>query len=466
MFSDNLLFPTDLLDRHYNVKLPDMKKALSMFGITNASISYSIGPVVITYYIKLEFDRLEKESINQISDPTKWAKILNVRAVRMIPSEFGILSLEIPHNNHHTISLKEVIGSEVFINSNDKLPIALGVNPEGNPVVIDLAKTPHLLIGGGTGAGKSVCINTILISLLSRFDEKQLKLILIAPKIVELSPYNDIPHLITPVITDMKKAVQALKWCVDEIERRYQLLSLWEVRNIESYNQKITRLNVEGIAKEAFTPLNYFVVVVDEFSDLMMASGKHIQEYIMHIAQKARAVGIHLILTTQHFTTDVITGVIKANIPSRIAFTTTTEGDSRAILGECGAETLLGSGDMLYAEAGSPDLTRIHGAFVSDEEITAITDFLRICGKSQQYPENIFTKEVSSSIKSISESDPLFDMICKFVIETGTTSTTAIQRKFSLSFNRVTCIMEQLEADGIVSEPLKLGKRELLITKN
>ena len=331
MFSDNLLFPTDLLDRHYNVKLPDMKKALSMFGITNASISYSIGPVVITYYIKLEFDRLEKESINQISDPTKWAKILNVRAVRMIPSEFGILSLEIPHNNHHTISLKEVIGSEVFINSNDKLPIALGVNPEGNPVVIDLAKTPHLLIGGGTGAGKSVCINTILISLLSRFDEKQLKLILIAPKIVELSPYNDIPHLITPVITDMKKAVQALKWCVDEIERRYQLLSLWEVRNIESYNQKITRLNVEGIAKEAFTPLNYFVVVVDEFSDLMMASGKHIQEYIMHIAQKARAVGIHLILTTQHFTTDVITGVIKANIPSRIAFTTPTEGDSRAI---------------------------------------------------------------------------------------------------------------------------------------
>ena len=204
MFSDNLLFPTDLLDRHYNVKLPDMKKALSMFGITNANISYSIGPVVITYYIKLEFDRLEKESINQISDLTKWAKILNVRAVRMIPSEFGILSLEIPHNNHHTISLKEVIGSEVFINSNDKLPIALGVNPEGNPVVIDLAKTPHLLIGGGTGAGKSVCINTILISLLSRFDEKQLKLILIAPKIVELSPYNDIPHLITPVITDIK----------------------------------------------------------------------------------------------------------------------------------------------------------------------------------------------------------------------------------------------------------------------
>ncbi len=464
MFSDNLLFPTDLLDRHYNVKFPDMKKALSMFGITNANISYSIGPVVITYYIKLEFDRLEKESINQISDPTKWAKILNVRAVRMIPSEFGILSLEIPHNNHHTISLKEVIGSEVFINSNDKLPIALGVNPEGNPVIIDLAKTPHLLIGGGTGAGKSVCINTILISLLSRFDEKQLKLILIAPKIVELSPYNDIPHLITPVITDMKKAVQALKWCVDEIERRYQLLSLWEVRNIESYNQKITRLNVEGIAKEAFTPLNYFVVVVDEFSDLMMASGKHIEEYIMHIAQKARAVGIHLILTTQHFTTDVITGVIKANIPSRIAFTTTTEGDSRAILGERGAETLLGSGDMLYAEAGSPDLTRIHGAFVSDEEITAITDFLRICGKSQQYPENIFTEEVFSPVKT--ELDPLFDIVRKWVIETQTISISAIQRKFNLSFSRAAHIMDQLETEGIVSELSKLGKRQLLITEN
>lgn len=463
MFSDNLLFPTDLLDRHYNVKLPDMKKALSMFGITNANISYSIGPVVITYYIKLEFDRLEKESINQISDPTKWAKILNVRAVRMIPSEFGILSLEIPHNNHHTISLKEVIGSEVFINSNDKLPIALGVNPEGNPVVIDLAKTPHLLIGGGTGAGKSVCINTILISLLSRFDEKQLKLILIAPKIVELSPYNDIPHLITPVITDMKKAVQALKWCVDEIERRYQLLSLWEVRNIESYNQKICRLNAEGIAKDTFSPLPYIVIVIDEFANLMLTSGQQTEECIVRIAHKARAVGIHLILATQRPASDVITGVIRANIPSRIAFTVTSAVDSCTILDQRGAETLLGRGDMLYSGSGSPDLTRIHGAFISNEEIVAITDFWRLCGQTQ-YQENIFTEEVFSPVKT--ELDPLFDIVRKWVIETQTISISAIQRKFNLSFSRAAHIMDQLETEGIVSELSKLGKRQLLITEN
>ena len=381
----------------------------------------------------------------------------------MNPSEFGILSLEIPHNNHHTISLKEVIGSEVFINSNDKLPIALGVNPEGNPVVIDLAKTPHLLIGGGTGAGKSVCINTILISLLSRFDENQLKLILIAPKIVELSPYNDIPHLITPVITDMKKAVQALKWCVDEIERRYQLLSLWEVRNIESYNQKICRLNAEGIAKDTFSPLPYIVIVIDEFANLMLTSGQQTEECIVRIAHKARAVGIHLILATQRPASDVITGVIRANIPSRIAFTVTSAVDSCTILDQRGAETLLGRGDMLYSGSGSPDLTRIHGAFISDEEIVAITDFWRLCGQTQ-YQENIFTEEVFSPVKT--ELDPLFDIVRKWVIETQTISISAIQRKFNLSFSRAAHIMVQLETEGIVSELSKLGKRQLLITEN
>ena len=463
MFSNNLLLPIEFLTKHYNAQLPDVDGVLSTFGIANAKISYDIGPVVTTYNIKLELESLEKNIINQLSDPTKWAELLNVHAVRMIPDGFGTLSLEIPHHNRHTISFKDVICSEAFLDSNAKLPVALGVDTKGEPVVIDLAKTPHLLIGGQTGAGKSVCINTILISLLSKLDETQLKLMLIDPKVVELSPYNDIPHLITPVVTNIHKAVQALQWSVGEIERRYQLLSLWEVRNIESYNQKICRLNAEGIAKDTFSPLPYIVIVIDEFANLMLTSGQQTEECIVRIAHKARAVGIHLILATQRPASNVITGVIRANIPSRIAFTVTSAVDSCTILDQRGAETLLGRGDVLYSGSGSPDLTRIHGAFISDEEIVAITDLWRLCGQTQ-YQENIFTEEVFSPVKT--ELDPLFDIVRKWVIETQTISIAAIQRKFNLSFSRAAHIMDQLETEGIVSELSKLGKRQLLITEN
>lgn len=462
MFSNNLLLPIEFLTKHYNAQLPDVDGVLSTFGIANAKISYDIGPVVTTYNIKLELESLEKNIINQLSDPTKWAELLNVHAVRMIPDGFGMLSLEIPHHNRHTISFKDVICSEAFLDSNAKLPVALGVDTKGEPVVIDLAKTPHLLIGGQTGAGKSVCINTILISLLSKLDETQLKLMLIDPKVVELSPYNDIPHLITPVVTNIHKAVQALQWSVSEIERRYQLLSLWEVRNIESYNQKICRLNAEGIAKDTFSPLPYIVIVIDEFANLMLTSGQQTEECIVRIAHKARAVGIHLILATQRPASNVITGVIRANIPSRIAFTVTSAVDSCTILDQRGAETLLGRGDVLYSGSGSPDLTRIHGAFISDEEIVAITDLWRLCGQTQ-YQENIFIEEVFSPVKT--ELDPLFDIMRKWVIETQTISISAIQRKFNLSFSRAAHIMDQLETEGIVSE-LSMGKRQLLITEN
>ena len=463
MFSNNLLLPIEFLTKHYNAQLPDVDGVLSTFGIANAKISYDIGPVITTYNIKLELESLEKNIINQLSDPTKWAELLNVHAVRMIPDGFGTLSLEIPHHNRHTISFKDVICSEAVLDINAKLPVDLGDYTKGEPVVIDLAKTPHLLIGGQTGAGKSVCINTILISLLSKLDETQLKLMLIDPKVVELSPYNDIPHLITPVVTNIHKAVQALQWSVDEIERRYQLLSLWEVRNIESYNQKICRLNAEGIAKDTFSPLPYIVIVIDEFANLMLTSGQQTEECIVRIAHKARAVGIHLILATQRPASDVITGVIRANIPSRIAFTVTSAVDSCTILDQRGAETLLGRGDVLYSGSGSPDLTRIHGAFISDEEMVAITDFWRLCGQTQ-YQENIFTEEVFSPVKT--ELDPLFDIVRKWVIETQTISISAIQRKFNLSFSRVAHIMDQLETEGIVSELSKLGKRQLLITEN
>lgn len=463
MFSNNLLLPIEqFLTRHYNVQLPDVKGALSTFGITNAKINYDIGPVVTTYHIELLLDSLERKSINQLLDPIKWAKLLNVRSVRMISNDSNTISLEIPHSHRHIISFKDVICSKAFINSKAKLPIVLGVDTKGEPVVIDLAKTPHLLVGGSTGTGKSMCINTILIGLLSKLDATQLKLILIDPKVVELSSYNDISHLITPVITDMHKAVQALLWCLDEMERRYQLLSSWQVRNIEGYNQKIDRLNAEGISKETFNPLPYIVIVIDEFANLMIVSNKQAEELIISISQKARAVGIHLILATQRPTTDVITDVIKANIPSRIAFTVASDMSSCTILDECGAEKLLGRGDMLYSEAGSSYLTRIHGAFITDEEIMAITDFWRMYGQPQ-YKENIFTKGALSLVQN--ELDPLFDIVRKFVIETESTSISAIQRKFNLNFNRAVHIMDQLAEKGIVSE-LKSGKRQLLITEN
>lgn len=284
------------------------------------------------------------------------------------------------------ISLKEIISSEEFVNNKAKLPVILGINTDGDSVIIDLTKTPHLLIGGTSKSGKSVGINTILTSLLFKFSSDQVRFLLINPKKTELSLYNGIPHLITPVITDMKKAVQAFQWCINEMERRYMLLISKNVRDIESYNQKIQQEK-----DKICTPLSYLVVIVDEFSDLIMADSKHIEEYIICIAQKARAVGIHLILTTQVLSLDIITPVIKANIPSRIAFTTSTQIESCTILDETGAEQLSGLGDMLYVESGTPSIKRVHGAFISHDEIMKITDVCRSIGKPKYLEEIINT---------------------------------------------------------------------------
>lgn len=478
MYPNNLLLPIDLLEKHYNVKLPDMKKTLSTLGITNANISYIVGPVVITYHIKLELDSLESNVINQLSNPKKWAEILNVRVVRMIPSDFGTFSLEIPHNNRHTISLKDVICSEAFIDSNSKLPIALGVDTKGEPVVIDLAKTPHLLMSGQTGGGKSVAVNTMILSLLFKFTPEQVRFIMIDRKVVELSIYNDIPHLLTPVVTDMKKAANALRWAVEEMERRYLLVSHLEVRNIERYNDKIDQAAARnlpipdptwrpGDSMDKLPPplqkLSYIVLIVDEFADLMMSAGKEVEEYIMRIAQKARAVGIHLILATQRPSTDVITGVIKTNIPSRIAFTVASPIDSRTILDTDGAETLLGYGDMLYSYFGKSQ--RVHGTFMSDEEIQRVADNWRATGKPNYLESIVESRGDDADAKGDSaggELDPLFDEVVEYTIETGSVSISNIQRRFSLGFNRAARIVDQMEAQGIVSELGKGGKREVL----
>lgn len=480
MFLDNLLLPIDLLEKDYNVKLPDMEKALSTLGITNANISYIVGPVVITYHIKLELDSLESNVINQLSNPKKWAEILNVRVVRMIPSDFGTFSLEIPHNNRHTISLKDVICSEAFIDSNAKLPIALGVDTKGEPVVIDLAKASDLLVAGQVGGGKSVGVNTMILSLLFKLTPEQVRFIMIDPKVVELSIYNDIPHLLTPVVTDMKKAANALRWAVEEMERRYILVSHLQVRNIEDYNAKIDQaaaMNLPipdptwrpGDSMDSLPPplqkLSYIVLIVDEFADLMMSAGKEVEEYIMRFAQKARAVGIHLILATQRPSTDVITGVIKANIPSRIAFTVASQIDSRTILDSGGAEALLGRGDMLYSGEGSPDIIRVHGAFMKDDEVQRVAANWRARGKPNYLDSIVESKSEDNDAKNDNaggELDPLFDEVVEYIIETGSVSISNIQRRFSLGFNRAGRIVDQMEAQGIVSEPGKGGKREVL----
>ncbi len=344
-----------------------------------------------------------------------------------------------------------------------------------------MAKMPHLLVAGQTGGGKSVGVNTMILSLLFKLTPEQVRFIMIDPKVVELSIYDGIPHLLTPVVTDMKQAENALRWAVEEMERRYQLVSYLQVRNIEGYNTRIEQAQAMNVpfknpywkpsdSMDMTAPdlekLSYIVLIVDEFADLMMSAGKQVEEHIMRIAQKARAVGIHLILATQRPSTDVITGVIKANIPSRIAFTVASQIDSRTILDKGGAESLLGRGDMLYSGAGSPEIIRIHGAFMSDDEVQRVADNWRARGKPE-YIESIVSSRDESEVENTvergsGELDPLFDEIVEYVSDTGVTSISGIQRRFSIGFTRAGRIIDQLEEQGILSSPDSRGKREVL----
>ncbi|EJS90325.1 hypothetical protein AAUPMB_02626 [Pasteurella multocida subsp. multocida str. Anand1_buffalo] len=407
-----------------------------------------------------------------------------MRVAEVIPGK-PYIGIETPNVNRQMVTLREVLDSDVFRQSNSLLSMALGKDISGKPVVVDLAKMPHLLVAGSTGSGKSVGVNTMILSLLFRVKPEEVKFIMIDPKVVELSIYDGIPHLLTEVVTDMKKAANALRWCVDEMERRYQLLSALRVRNIEGYNEKIEEYEAmnmpipnpiwrPGDTMDTLPPalekLSYIVVIVDEFADLMMVAGKQVEELIARLAQKARAIGIHLILATQRPSVDVITGLIKANIPSRIAFTVASKIDSRTILDQVGAEALLGRGDMLYSGAGSSDLVRVHGAFMSDDEVARVVDDWKARGKPN-YIEGILDSgedeatESNGANSDAGELDDLFDEVVEFVTSTGTTSTSYIQRKFRVGFNRAARIMDQLEEQGIVSA-MQNGKREVLARRS
>lgn len=456
-----------------------IEQQLRNFNVKATVKDVLVGPVVTRYELELQ-PGVKASKVTGID--TDLARALMFRAIRVaevIPGK-PYIGIETPNLHRQMVPLRDVLDSQAFRETSAILPMALGKDISGKPVVVDLAKMPHLLVAGSTGSGKSVGINTMILSLLFRVQPDDVKFIMIDPKVVELSVYNDIPHLLTPVVTDMKKAANALRWCVDEMERRYQLLSMLMVRNIEGFNEKIAEYDAQGMpipdplwregdSMDPIRPylkkLSYIVVIVDEFADLMMVAGKQIEELIARLAQKARAVGIHLILATQRPSVDVITGLIKANVPSRIAFTVASKIDSRTILDQGGAEALLGRGDMLYSGQGSSDLIRVHGAFMSDDEVVRITNDWRARGRPD-YIDGILdgAEDEESGEKSTSsggELDPLFDEVVEFVLNTGITSTSSVQRKFSVGFNRAARIMEQLEEQGIVSA-MQNNKREIL----
>lgn len=440
------------------------------------------GPVITRF----ELDLAPGVKVSRISslsmDLARSLSAMAVRVVEVIPGK-PYVGLELPNMSRQTVYLSDVIKSRQFQEAKSPTTIVLGQDIAGEALVADLAKMPHVLVAGTTGSGKSVGVNVMILSMLYKASPEDVRFIMIDPKMLELSIYGGIPHLLAEVVTDMKDASNALRWCVGEMERRYKLMSVLGVRNIKGFNDKLKMAAAaghpihdplwrEGDSMESEPPLleklPYIVVVVDEFADLMMVVGKKVEELIARLAQKARAAGIHLILATQRPSVDVITGLIKANIPTRVAFTVSTKTDSRTILDQSGAESLLGMGDMLYLPPGSSHTIRVHGAFASDEDVHAVVNNWKARGKpnyieeityGDQGPEALLPGE---KMESDEEVDPLFDQVVEHVVETRRGSVSGVQRRFKIGYNRAARIVEQLEAQGIVSAPGHNGNREVL----
>ena len=421
--------------------------------------------------------------------------VISVRVVEVIPGK-SVVGIEIPNEKRQMVRLSEILSSEAYDRSSSPVTLALGHDIAGSPVVADLGRMPHLLVAGTTGSGKSVGINTMLLSLLFKASPEEVKLILIDPKMLELSVYDGIPHLLTPVITDMKDAASGLRWCVGEMERRYKLMAALGVRNLAGYNRKIedaikagnpitdplwtfdpSEVGWDGTEEPPEAPtletLPYIVVVIDEFADMMMIVGKKVEQLIARIAQKARAAGIHLILATQRPSVDVITGLIKANVPTRIAFQVSSKIDSRTILDQGGAEQLLGNGDMLYLPPGTSVPERVHGAFVDDHEVHKVVADWKRRGEPNYLSEitdeaavsNIAVPGYSGSEEGgedDAESDPLYDEAVAFVLESRKASISSVQRKLRVGYNRAARLIEQMEASGVVSPMSSNGSREIL----
>ena len=442
-----------------------LQKTLYSFGVQAKVENVSVGPAITRYELKpAEGVRVSKIA-NLADDIALNLAAETIRIEAPIPGKQAV-GIEVPNKEKEMVNLREVVESEEFENSKSKLSVALGKDVAGQIIIADIAKMPHALIAGATGSGKSVCINTIITSIIYKAKPSEVKLVMVDPKVVELSVYNGIPHLLIPVVTDPKKAAGALAWAVQEMDNRYNVFAQKGVRDLKGYNALIEKENGQG-------KLPQIVIIIDELADLMMVAAKEVEDSICRLAQKARAAGMHLIIATQRPSVDVITGIIKANIPSRIAFSVSSQVDSRTILDQIGAEKLLGKGDMLYFPSGAPKPTRIQGAFVSDDEVEKIVSFVKSNGEAQ-YSEDILEtiensnkpeKELKEDGDPDDDTDPFLMDAIDVVVETGQASTTFIQRKFKVGYARAGRIIDQLEERGIISGYQGSKPRQVLMTK-
>jgi S-DNA-T family DNA segregation ATPase FtsK/SpoIIIE len=492
----SLLMNPDRVERHHlsdealeeNARM--LETVLDDYGVKGEIVSVRPGPVVTMYELEPAPGLKASRVIGLADDIARSMAALSAR-VSTVPGR-SVIGIELPNENREMVSFREILSTRDFGDGNQKLPLALGKDIGGDPIVANLAKMPHLLIAGTTGSGKSVAINTMILSLLYKLSPEECRLIMIDPKMLELSVYDGIPHLLSPVVTDPKKAVVALKWVVGEMEERYRKMSKMGVRNIDGYNSRVADALAKGemfsrtvqtgfddetgepvFETEEFAPekMPYIVVIVDEMADLMMVAGKEIEACIQRLAQMARASGIHLIMATQRPSVDVITGTIKANFPTRISFQVTSKIDSRTILGEMGAEQLLGMGDMLYM-AGGARITRCHGPFVSDEEVEEVVRYLKSFG-APEYVGGVVEgpdEDRESSIDQVlglggntDGEDALYDQAVAIVIKDRKCSTSYIQRKLAIGYNKAARLVEQMEDQSVVSPANHVGKREILV---
>jgi len=466
-----------------------LETKLADFKVSAEVVAVQPGPVITRFEVQPAAGIRASRITGLAQDLARSLAVISVRVVEVIPGKTTV-GIEIPNEKREIIRFVEAVGSKLFDESKSSLTMALGKDISGNPVIADLSKMPHLLVAGTTGSGKSVGLNAMMLSLLFKASPEEVRLIMIDPKMLELAVYDGIPHLLTPVVTDMTEAASALRWGVAEMERRYRLMAALGVRNLAGYNRKVKeakeggepiadptwQANNDGLSEEPeeaplLTPLPSIVIVIDEFADMMMIVGKKVEELIARIAQKARAAGIHLILATQRPSVDVITGLIKANVPSRMAFQVSSRIDSRTILDQGGAEQLLGYGDMLYLPVGVNVPERVHGAFVSDDEVHRVCDDWRQRGEPNYLPEILEDTDINAAIPGMespgesddAESDPLYDEAVAHVIESRRASISFVQRKMRIGYNRAARLVEAMEMAGIVSAPGHNGQREVVV---
>jgi len=457
-----------------------IEKKLKDFGVEVRVVAASPGPVITRYEIEPATGVKGSQIVNLAKDLARSLSLVSIRVVETIPGK-NLMALELPNARRQMIRLAEILGSQVYNDAQSMLTIGLGKDIVGAPVVADLAKMPHCLVAGTTGSGKSVGINATILSLLYKAEARDVRLILIDPKMLEMSVYEGIPHLLCPVVTDMKQAGNALNWAVGEMERRYKLMSKMGVRNLAGYNKKMDEAKARGelvpnpfsLTPEAPEPLErlpHIVIVIDELADLMMVVGKKIEELIARLAQKARAAGLHLILATQRPSVDVITGLIKANIPTRISFQVSSKIDSRTILDQMGAEALLGQGDMLYLAPGTGLPMRVHGAFVSDEEVHRVVEYLKQQGEPNYIEGILEGGTLDSEAGGLpgggggeAEADPMYDQAVAVVLQHRKASISLVQRHLRIGYNRAARLLEQMEQSGLVSNMSTNGNREILV---